>query len=642
MIARTLLVLLIALIGAPPVEAKEAPLKGLANPTLAFGVSLVRDWESGKPFINHAHFMRAFAFEAKKGGNIKHQNLPDDVFDEHGWVTRIPDNAKFAMTLWHWNEKAVSSAQHRGDYVLTYEGEGELSLKLDVHDIRREPGRIEFSNRSGGPIMMRILSTDPKGTGDYIRNITLMRKEHVALHKASALFNPAWLASVADARQIRFLNWMQTNSSGQKSWDHHARVQDATWSRYRGVPVEVMVRLANEIGADPWFTMPHQADAAFNRIFATYVRDNLDPRLKAHVEYSNELWNRGFGQTKDLEAEATRAGRGATLDQVVAQRSYEVMEIWRDVFGAEADRRLVRVLGSWQANPGWTEKLLSHRVKPAGGGVQTPVAEGFDALAVATYFGGGKEMAPRIFNLWREGQDDNRKMKAILENPKLQGSTAWVAQRLRGHADLAREHGLKLLSYEGGQHLHANTIHKLGGWEFIGAIVRFIYSDEMAAVYEDVWRAWREVGDGPFMQFVAVQQTSRNGSWGLQRFPGEDSPAWRALSRLNAATPAWWGDAGGPHYQQGHLGGEGGLIGTAEEDYLIGGDSDDVFHPSTGSDGVYGGGGRDVVALPGLREEWVVERSPKQVIVRRGAEVKILTDVEELRFSDGTTRPLAD
>ena len=642
MFARTLLFLLITLVGAPGAVAKEAPLRGLANPSLAFGVSLLRDWESAKPFIDHVRFMRPFVFEAKKGGNIKRKDLPKGVFDAHGWVRRIPKNAKFAVTLWHWDPKDVSSAQHKGEYVLTYEGEGELALKLDVSDVRKSPGRIEFSNRSGGPVMLRILSTDPKGTGDYIRNITLMRKEHVALHKAGALFNPAWLASVADARQIRFLNWMQTNSSGQKTWDQRPKVGDASWAQFHGVPVEVLVRLANEIGADPWFTMPHKADDGYNRAFATYVRDNLDPRLKAHVEYSNELWNRGFRQTKELAAEAKRAGRGVTLDQIVAQRSFEVMEIWREVFGGEADQRLVRVLGSWQARPDWTEQLLSHRVEPAAGGTRRPVADGFDAVAVATYFGGGKAIAPRMHDLWLSGAARSGGLRDILEDRKLQGSPAWMATRLRGHADLAARHGLKLLSYEGGQHLHTNRIHQLGGWKFINAVVDFIYSDEMAGVYEDVWRAWREIGDGPFMQFVAVQKSSRGGSWGLQRYPGEASPAWRTLSRLNAATPGWWGDPGGAQYQQGHLDGRGGLIGTAEEDYLIGGDGDDVFYPSTGSDGVYGGAGRDAVVLPGPRAAYSIDRDAGRVNVRRGADAKSLTAIEELRFSDGTVLSLTD
>ena len=639
---RSLIAFLFAAFCASNVQAKEAPLKGLANPSLAFGVSLLRDWETAKPFINLVHFMRPFSFTAKNGAKIQRKDLPADVFDEHGWIKRIPAKVKFAITIWHWNKKAAGSAQHKGDYILTYDGEGELELKLDARITRRKPGRIEFSNRSGEGIQLLIKSTDPKGKGDYIRNIKLMRKEHVALYHAGAMFNPEWLAAVADARQVRFLNWMQANSSNQKRWTDRPRMRNATWAMGRGVPVEVMVRLANEIGADPWFTMPHRADPDYNRAFASYVRDNLDPRLKAHVEYSNELWNRQFGQTKELIAAAKRAGRGITHDQLVAQRSYDVMEIWKEVFGAEADRRLVRVLGSWQASPEWTEKLLSHRLKSSDGRQRGRVADGFDAIAVSTYFGGGKKMEGRLLETWRADGDAHQKMKAILEDPKLGGSPTKMIQRLKRHARLAERNGLKLLSYEGGQHLHTGRVHRLGGWKFNHAIERFIYSDEMASMYQDVWQAWREIGDGPFMQFVAVQRSSKDGSWGLQRFLGEASPAWRVLTRLNRETPAWWGDAGGPQYQQGYLVGERGSIGTAEEDYLIGGDGDDVFHPSTGSDGVSGGGGYDVVVLPGPKRAYSVDRLPGQVIVKNGRETKRLVGIEELRFSDGAAVKLGD
>lgn len=609
-------------------------MQGLSNPTLAFGVAMIRDWESAKPFLDHARFMRPFAFVGKNGETIDRRNLPADVLDQHGWVKRIPSNARHAVTVWHWSKKKPGAEQNKGDYVLTYDGEGELALKADAKVTSRTPGRIEFRNRTGAAIQLVILTTDPQGAGNYIRNIKLLRKEHEALDRAGALFNPDWLASIADARQIRFLNWMQANSSGQKRWANRPRLEDATWASHRGAPVEVMVRLANEIGADPWFTMPHQADEDYNRAFATYVRDHLDPRLKAHVEYSNELWNRGFGQTKDLIAAAKRTS-GATHNKLVAQRSFEIMEIWRDVFGADADRRLVRVLGSWQASPDWTKKLLSHRIRPKAGGKRRRAAEGFDALAVSLYFGGGKTMAPRMLDVWRQGGDPNLKMKAVLENPKLPGSPAKMAQRLRQHAELAERHGLALLSYEGGQHVHTKKVLQIGGWEFNGAIERFVYSDEMASIYQDVWRAWREVGDGPFMQFVAVQRSSKSGSWGLQRYPGEATPTWRILSQLNARTPAWWGDGGGAQYQQGHLNGAGGTTGTAEEDYLIGGPEDDIFHPSTGSDGVFGGAGRDIVVLTGPREAYAISQTEGGVILTRGAETKTLTDVEVLRFADG-------
>lgn len=57
-----------------------------------------------------------------------------------------------------------------------------------------------------------------------------------------------------------------------------------------------MAALANALHADAWFTMPHLADDDYVRNFAQTAPRLLDPGLKAYVEYSNEVWNRGFAQ----------------------------------------------------------------------------------------------------------------------------------------------------------------------------------------------------------------------------------------------------------------------------------------------------------------------------------------------------------
>ena len=64
-----------------------------------------------------------------------------------------------------------------------------------------------------------------------------------------------------------------------------------------GVPIEVMIDLANTLHVDPWFCMPHQASDDYVRQFATLVHARLDPALHPHIEYSNEVWNTGFAQT---------------------------------------------------------------------------------------------------------------------------------------------------------------------------------------------------------------------------------------------------------------------------------------------------------------------------------------------------------
>ena len=54
------------------------------------------------------------------------------------------------------------------------------------------------------------------------------------------------------------------------------------------MPIEHMVKLANHVGAAPWFNMNHLSDDDYTRRFAQQVKDTLRPDVKVYVEWSNE------------------------------------------------------------------------------------------------------------------------------------------------------------------------------------------------------------------------------------------------------------------------------------------------------------------------------------------------------------------
>ncbi len=49
-----------------------------------------------------------------------------------------------------------------------------------------------------------------------------------------------------------------------------------------------------QVGFDPWFSMPYNANETYVRYFAQLVRDTLRPDVTVYVEYSNEVWHTGF------------------------------------------------------------------------------------------------------------------------------------------------------------------------------------------------------------------------------------------------------------------------------------------------------------------------------------------------------------
>jgi hypothetical protein len=64
------------------------------------------------------------------------------------------------------------------------------------------------------------------------------------------------------------------------------------------VPFELMVRLCNEVGADPWFNIPFMALTPMTDLTSeliTYLQANLDPALTPIFEPGNEIWNPGLG-----------------------------------------------------------------------------------------------------------------------------------------------------------------------------------------------------------------------------------------------------------------------------------------------------------------------------------------------------------
>jgi hypothetical protein len=84
------------------------------------------------------------------------------------------------------------------------------------------------------------------------------------------IFHPTFLSRIRNYNVLRFMNWMETNDSEQSEWRDRPRISDARWST-KGVPVEVMVELANQVKADPWFCMPHLATDEYITEFANLV-----------------------------------------------------------------------------------------------------------------------------------------------------------------------------------------------------------------------------------------------------------------------------------------------------------------------------------------------------------------------------------
>ena len=640
---------------------------GLANPSMAVGLNGIADWSTQQPFIDVMKTARHWVghLPGQWGGVSAEDMAAQGALDAHGWLTRMPagvDRVE-AFLLTDMPPEAVSL---KGRYRVTWEGSGEVTVVGRARVQQKEARALWFLYEPGeGTVAVQIRSTDPNGTGDYIRNIRVIREAHLPLDEAGVVFNPDFIDRIKDLRALRFMDWMFTNGSPKVAWQDRARIGDYSYF-HRGVPVEHLVALANLVGADPWFTMPHMADDGYLRAYATAVRGGLDPRLKAHVEYSNELWNRFFPQAAWADEQArARWGEAAGDDgwmQFAGMRAAQVADIWTGVFGAEAAARLVNVIGVHTGWPGLEVPQLAAPLWQAEGNAAP--AGRFQAYAVSGYFGhmiGSEEEGHEIRALLDDaaararaaGEAEGLRRVALREYARarqFEGTIAPVIDRLRAgslkelteelwpyHARVAAEQDMRLVMYEGGAHILGH-----GPWQEDETLTAYFhrlnYSPEMGALYADLLVAWRDVGGTLFNAFVDIGKPSKFGSWGNLRHLDDSTPRWDALMAFNQTAPGWWEQRAPGTFLQGvtRRGTEAAdrLEGTSEEDVLIGRAGDDVLVSAGRGDFLHGGPGRDVAELPGAYGSYGFYRQGPLLRAWHSEGVVHLRDIEVLRFED--------
>lgn len=552
----------VAMTGPPQADPAIAALGGVTDPNLSLNLAGVNDWSTQLPFLNLMKTARPWiAHRPGQWGGWEFEDLrAGGQIDAAGWPRRLPPGAT-GMTTLVLTDLPEDTAGVAGRYVLTWTGTAKLRLEGRIDRVEAGAQSMAFDYTPGpGSVILTLTEIDP---GDPPRDLVLVRQDRQAALAAGNIFNPDWLSRIRGVRGLRFMDWMATNNSTLSRAADRPRPGDFTWA-HRGVPVEVLVALANELQADPWFCIPHLAEDALVREMAQVVRDGLAPGLRAHVEYSNEVWNWQFGQAHWAEAKGrARWGQDSTWMQFYALRASEVAAIWTDVFGADAATRLVRVISSQTGWLGLEDQVFNAPLVVAEG--RPAPATGFDAYAVTGYFAAGlgtPEKAP-VLRGWLA--ESLQAAEAEADRNGLTGGAreAWLAQHrfdlatarsaaeleaglvtgqtddtiltllsvtLPHHARAARAAGLDLVMYEGGSHLVGvgMVVDDTALAEFYAWMNT---SPEMGALYVRLRAGWAALTDAPFNAFLDVEPASKWGSWGALRHLGDDTPRWRALAR---------------------------------------------------------------------------------------------------------------
>jgi len=555
-----------------PLNSQTADTAGVAPAPrpqpIAVNLAPVTDWSPQAPFLDHFKTARPWIGHiAGQWGGIRHEDLATaGHLDPNGWPTTIPPELGSIGTviLTDLPETASSLA---GRYLLRFDGTGIVEVSGRGTNQRYGKGEVWFDFTPGpGLVQIRIQRTDRHKTGDYVRNITVVKQEHLDAHANGALFNPLWLQRLDGFSALRFMDWMATNDSTQISWDERPTPSDYTWAR-NGVPAEVMLALANQLGTNPWFTMPHAGDDTYFRQFAMLVAAELDDRRKAYVEYSNEVWNWQFAQARWADDQArARWGKENLWMQVYGGRAAEMSQIWSQAFGARTSDHLVRVLSTQTGWLGLEQQILEAPLWVAEHPDRHAPADYFDAYAVTGYFGrtlGLEDQADRVRG-WISDSSTAAEQAATAQNLKGEARRAFIkahqydlastqaAAALRDgrilgdpagtltdlvdrvlpyHADIAAQNHLDLIMYEGGSHV-VGIGPMVNDEALTGFFTHFNYTAEMGALYSELLTGWQALGGQMFNAYVDVSTPNKWGSWGALRTLSDDNPRWDAVERV--------------------------------------------------------------------------------------------------------------
>ena len=66
----------------------------------------------------------------------------------------------------------------------------------------------------------------------------------------------------------------------------------------KGIAYEYLIAIANQTHKDIWLTIPHNVSDNFVKEMAKLFKQTLNSDLKVYLEYSNEVWNWQFQQSK--------------------------------------------------------------------------------------------------------------------------------------------------------------------------------------------------------------------------------------------------------------------------------------------------------------------------------------------------------
>ncbi|MEZ5440648.1 MAG: hypothetical protein R3F15_04090 [Lysobacterales bacterium] len=591
-----------ALVALAMLTTGTASLAG-TDPSAPLGANLnaVNDFSDEFPFVNLMKSARDWipgnvngCFDCREpGGNpacLAPNSCPVTIsVDADGYPTSLaPGQVLTSILHAGGNPGRLAS----GTYTIRFAGNGTLQL-LGMTQVSQGSGEIiaNLVSSSGNNIGLRLTATTP---GDHLRSVEVLPPGGVCSNDErqfcdgsnacaggascllftapgvadAQLFQPRFLRNYEPFRLLRYMDWMETNSSPIVDFADYPTPSSAFWHR---VPPQILAALGNRLRSDIWINLPHRASDAFIDSFATVLRDSFTPDRRIYLEYSNENWNGIFAQNVEIPRQfcpgfadlaagcqndgipgngiacerdpntfslgAAQAPCFEALVRAWGDRSVQIFDRFAAVFGASANSRLLRVVAAQAANPDLGRQVLARNAT----GQAFSVASRTDAYASAPYIGTEYCTPDSGIN-----PDTSPQVYASVDNFLDHLETAGMSRAvgfMSGSRAMVNGNfpGLRHIAYEGGQHLAG-----IAGFTF-NNVCNDVFDaanrhPRMETIYETYWSNWRQNGD-EFAHFYTTGRYGPFGRWGLLEFQDQDrlsAPKYRALLDHSAAFPCHW------------------------------------------------------------------------------------------------------
>ncbi len=306
---------------------------------------------------------------------------------------------------------------------------------------------------------------------------------------------------------LRFMDWNNCNRSGQTSWNTRTLPADNQYIVGRtdgsraGMAYEWQIDLCNRMGADIWINVPLKADNGYIWNLCTLLKDRLNSNLKIYLELHNEMWlakpiygdpvyTSWEGTTLYGRDKADALGLGGANNFEKSQRwyAYQSAFVWKmfewNMGTAMYQDRVRPVIAGQCANPDVGQKLKNYLdeslVNPHG---MVPYA-----YAVAPYFqksGSGDDWA------------------------QIDAGIAFIKQKVIENYNIWNPAGIKLVAYEGGQHLQgAGTAALNRAWQMNNRY-RWVYLPGIEPYFE------------LFNHYAHCGKFNDDQNWGAKEYTGQ-------------------------------------------------------------------------------------------------------------------------